>query len=156
MTQKLLSFGDDYDVMTAAGVPAFRVDGKVLRVRDILHVQDLQTGDTYRISEKIARVTDTMTIQQNGHVAATVKKAIVSPVRDRFWVIRPGAENLRVQGNVLAHEYRFERAGETVAEVSKQWFRVRDSYGIEVAPGMDAGLVVTCTVALDMMVNPAR
>lgn len=40
------------------------------------------------------------------------------------------------------------RDGERVAEVSKKWFRVRDAYGVEVAPGMDAGVVVACTVAL--------
>jgi len=48
------------------------------------------------------------------------------------------------------------RDGERVAEVSKGWFRVRDTYGVEVAPEMDAGLAVACTVALDMMVNPTR
>ena len=48
------------------------------------------------------------------------------------------------------------RDGERVAEVSKKWFRVRDTYGVEVAPEMDAGLVVACTVALDMMVQPTR
>lgn len=156
MTQKLVSIGDDYYVENEAGARVFRVDGKALRVRDTLQMTDLASGDQYRIQEKLVRIKDTMTVQKNGRPAATVKKALVTPFRNRFSVSIPGTADLAVQGNVLDHEYRLLRNGERVAEVSKKWFRVRDSYGIEVAPGMDAGLVVAATVALDMMVHPTR
>ena len=36
---------------------------------------------------------------------------------------------------VFKHEYTIERDSERVAEVSKRWFRVRDTYGVEIAPG---------------------
>jgi len=156
MTQKLVAIGDDYYVENEAGEQAYVIDGKALRVRDTLRMRDLQTGDEYRIQEKLARVRNTMTIRKNGELAAVVKKAVVSPIRERFTILVPGLPNIHVKGNVLDHEYRMMCDGEPVAEISKQWFRVRDAYGIEVAPGMDAGLAVACTVALDMMVNPAR
>ncbi|WP_318571086.1 LURP-one-related/scramblase family protein [Salinigranum marinum] len=156
MTQKLISIGDDYDVENAAGERVFTIDGKALRVRDTLKMTDVETGDTYRIKERVVRVMDTMTIHKNGQRAAAVKKAVVTPIRDRFTVLIPGASNLKVKGNVLAHEYQMSRDGERVAVVSKKWFRVRDSYGVEVAPGMDAGLVIAMTVALDMMAHPSR
>jgi uncharacterized protein YxjI len=97
-----------------------------------------------------------MTVTKNGRRAATVTKAVVTPLRNRFTVQIPGAPDVRVQGNVLDHEYRLTRGGERVAEVSKRWFRLRDTYGIEVTPEMDPGLAVACTVALDMMVRPTR
>jgi hypothetical protein len=31
-------------------------------------------------------------------------------------------------------EFEIERGGDKVAEILKGWFRIRDSYGIEVAP----------------------
>ncbi|MFD1512860.1 LURP-one-related/scramblase family protein [Halomarina rubra] len=156
MTQKLVAVGDDYTVETAAGDPAFEVDGKALRVRETLRMIDLRTGDEYKLQEKLARVRDTMTIEKNGERAATVKKALVAPLRDRFTVSIDGMDDLRVQGNVFDHEYELFRDGERVAGVSKAWFRYRDTYGIEVATGMDAGLVVACAVVLDMMVQPER
>jgi uncharacterized protein YxjI len=156
MTQRILSFGDDYYVENEAGEQVFMVDGKALRVRDTLKMRDLQTGDEYKIKEKVARVTDTMTIEKNGDRAAAVKKALVSPVRQRFVVLTPGMSPINAVGNILDHEYRLMRDGERVAEVSKKWFRVRDTYGVEVAPQMDAGLAVACTVALDMMTQPTR
>jgi len=36
-----------------------------------------------------------------------------------------------VQGNILDHEYHIREGRDKAAEVSKKWFRVRDSYGVE-------------------------
>ena len=44
-------------------------------------------------------------------------------------------------GDVVDHEYKVERGGHRVAEVSKRWFRVRDSYGVEIAPAQDDPLL---------------
>jgi hypothetical protein len=40
-----------------------------------------------------------------------------------------------------------------VAEVSKRWFRIRDTFGIEIAPGEDDALILAVTVCIDQM-NP--
>ncbi|MFC7095742.1 LURP-one-related/scramblase family protein [Halobaculum marinum] len=156
MTQKLISIGDDFFVENSAGERVFKIDGKALRVRDTLRMTDLRTGDTYTIQEKLLRVRNSMTIQRNGHPAASVHKAVVSPIRNRFTVSIQGGTDLAVKGNVLNHEYKLMRDGDRVAEVSKKWFRVRDSYGIQVSPDLDAGLVVACTIAIDMIVHPTR
>jgi uncharacterized protein YxjI len=38
-----------------------------------------------------------------------------------------------------------------VAEVSKRWFRIRDTYGIEIAPDEDDALILAVTVCIDQM-----
>jgi uncharacterized protein YxjI len=38
-----------------------------------------------------------------------------------------------------------------VAEVSKRWVRVLETYGIEVAPGENDALILAATVCLDEM-----
>src|SRR5437588_714690 len=60
-------------------------------------------------------------------------------------------DDLEAKGNVLDHEFKIERGGDTVAEVSKRWFRVRDTYGIEIAPGQDDVLILAVTVCIDQM-----
>ena len=40
-----------------------------------------------------------------------------------------------MQGNILDHEYKIEGPAGTIAEVCKKWFRVRDTYGVNVEPG---------------------
>ena len=44
---------------------------------------------------------------------------------------------MKAHGNIVDHEYEIERDGDTVARVSKSWFRIRDTYGVEIANGED-------------------
>ena len=43
-----------------------------------------------------------------------------------------------------------------MAEVSKKWFRVRDTYGVEVAPGQNDIVILAATVAIDIMAHPGN
>jgi hypothetical protein len=52
---------------------------------------------------------------------------------------------MKAHGNVVDHEYEIERDGDTVATISKKWFRVRESYGVDVAAGEDASLILAIT-----------
>jgi uncharacterized protein YxjI len=82
---------------------------------------------------------------------ATVKKALITPFRDRFSIDLEGGGELSAKGNVVDHEFEIERDGDTVAEISKRWFRVRDTYGIQVGPGEDDALLLAATVCIDEM-----
>jgi uncharacterized protein YxjI len=85
-----------------------------------------------------------------------VKKALITPLRERWIIKLEDGPDLRVEGNIVDHEYRIERDGANVAEVSKRWFRVRDTYGVEVAPDEDDILMLASTAVLDTMAHPAR
>ena len=58
---------------------------------------------------------------------------------------------MEAKGNVVDHEYKIERGGDTVAEVSKRWFRIRDTYGIEIAPSEEDALILALIVSIDQM-----
>jgi uncharacterized protein YxjI len=51
------------------------------------------------------------------------------------------------------HEYEIERDGTTIARISKRWFRVRDTYGVELAPNEDEGLLLAAVVALESLTD---
>jgi uncharacterized protein YxjI len=152
MREKLVSIGDDFWIENSAGQRTFKVDGKALRVRDTLKFEDAHGKELCKIQEKKARVKDTMKIEgPSGDTLATVKKALITPVRDR-WTIKVGSgPDMEIQGNIVDHEYKIEEGHNKVAEVSKKWFRVRDSYGVEIAPGQNDILILAATVAIDMM-----
>ena len=84
-------------------------------------------------------------------VAATIKKALVTPFRDRFSIEVENGDELSAKGNIVDHEYEIERDGKKVAEVSKRWFRIRETYGIEIAPGEDDALILAATACIDEM-----
>ena len=153
MTEKLASIGDDFWIENAAGQRAYKVDGKALRVRDNLKIRDMQGNEVAEIQEKIARVKDTMDIARNGQTIATVKKALVTPLRGRFSVNVAGGTDMDVDGNVLGHEFKVTQGGREIAEISQKWFRIRDSYGIDIQPGQDDALILAIAVVIDQMAN---
>ena len=151
MREKLFAIGDDFWVENEEGERAFKVDGKALRIRDTLVLEDASGAELFSVQEKKLRVRDTMEIERGGRTVATVKKALITPLRDRFSIEVEDGEDMEAKGNVVDHEYKIERGGDKVAEVSKRWFRVRDTYGIEIAPGQDDALILAVTVCIDQM-----
>jgi uncharacterized protein YxjI len=153
MRKKMFSIGDDFWIETEDEERAFKVNGKAARIRDTLVLEDPSGEELFKIQERKLRVRDTMEIERDGDTVATVHKALVSPLRDRFKIEVEGGEDIEVQGNIVDHEYEFERGGDKVAQVSKRWFRVRDTYGIQIAPGQDDPLILAATVCIEQMAD---
>ena len=150
MREKLLSIGDDSWIEDESGRRVFKVDGKALRVRKTLVIEDAQGNELAKIQDRPVHVRDVMEIEgPDGSSLATVKKAMISPLRDRFSIDLAGGAELSAHGNIVDHEFEIEADGTKVAEVSKKWFRVRETYGVEVAPGQDDALILAITVCID-------
>jgi uncharacterized protein YxjI len=154
MRQKLVSIGDDCWIENEAGERVFRVDGKAMRLRNTLDLEDAHGTQICRIQTRVLHIRDSMAIEgPDGNQIALVHKALISPLRERWKVNLGDDREWKVQGNVLDHEYAIERDGETVATISKKWFRVRESYGVDVAAGEDTALILAITVAIDSLTS---
>jgi uncharacterized protein YxjI len=156
MREKVFAIGDDFWIETDDGQRAFKVDGKAVRLRSTFILESEAGEELFKIQEKKLHIRDTMEIERDGHTVATVRKALITPLRDRFAIELEGGGELSAKGNIVDHEYEIERDGETVAKISKRWFRVRDTYGIEIAPGENDGLVLAATVCIDEMSDRDR
>jgi uncharacterized protein YxjI len=155
MRQKLIAFGDDYWIENDAGERVLRVDGKALRLRKTLDLESPDGAQLCRLQTRVLHIRDTMVVERpDGETMAKVHKAMITPLRERWKIDVPDGVDLEVQGNIVDHEYDIEADGHKVAEVSKKWFRVRDTYGIQVAPSADTLLVLAAAVALDIMTHP--
>lgn len=154
LRERLVDIGDDYWIETQAGRRAFKVDGKVLRLRDTFVIEGPDGSELARMKHRPVRVRDTWTIERPGRPEATLRKALVSPMRDRLVLEAEDVGEWKIQGNFVDHEYRIDDdAGSPVAETSKRWFRARDTYGVEVDPAADAALVLAVTVAIDQVAH---
>jgi uncharacterized protein YxjI len=157
MRQQMVSIGDDFWIENGRGEKVYKVDGKALRVRSTLIFEDARGQELCKIQEKMLRVRDTMDIEgPGGQTLASVKKAMITPLRERFTLNIQGGPDIEIQGNLLDHEYTFEQGSRKVAETSKKWFRLRDSYGVEIELGQNDILILAATVAIDMISHPTR
>jgi uncharacterized protein YxjI len=155
--QNLISIGDDFWIENAEGKKAFKVDGKVLRIRKTLMFEDAQGKKLAQIQERLLTIRDTMVIDDaDGKEMAVIKKALIAPLRDRWTVKVKNGEDLDVQGSILDHEYSFKQGRTKVAEVSKKWFSFTDTYGVEIGAGQNDILILTVAVAIDMMAHPDK
>ena len=86
MHQRMFAIGDDFWIENGAGQHVFKVDGKALRIRKTLELQDGSGRTLYRIQEKLATVRDVMTIDGPAGKVASVKKALFTPLHERYEV----------------------------------------------------------------------
>jgi len=157
MRQRMISIGDDYEIENDRGEHVFKLDGKALRIRKTILFKDMDGRELLKIQERMLHVRDSMEIEgPDGKRVAMVHKAMIEPFRERWIVKMEDGQDQHVQGNIVDHEYTIERDGTKTAEVSKRWFRARDTYGVEVAPGQDDVLILAVTAVIDNMAHPAR
>ena len=154
MREKLVSIGDDFWIENEAGQKVFKVDGKALRIRDTLKFEDAHGTELVKIQERKLRVKDSMEVEgPDGERLAMVKKALISPIRDRFTVKISDGPDLEVKGNIVNHEYKIGEGRDQVAQVSRKWFRIRDTYGVQVEPGQNDVVILAVTVCIDQMAH---
>lgn len=152
MREKMVSIGDDFWIENDRGEKVYKVDGKALRVRNTLVFEDPSGRELAKVQERMLRVKDSMEVEgPGGGQMAVVKKALIAPLRDRWTVNIKGGPDLEVKGNILDHEYSIGEGRDKVAEVSKKWFRMRDTYGVEIEPGQEDILILAVTVCIDQM-----
>ena len=147
--EKLFSIGGDFWITDEAGSKAFFVDGKVLRLRQTLEIQDPAGRVLVTVRKKLIAMHESMEIEKDGALAATVRRALISPLHHRSTVDLADGSQLDVTGSILDKEFEITAGGEVLARISRAWFRARDTYGVEVAPGQDDVLFLAIAVALD-------
>ena len=151
MKQKLFAWGDDFTIKTEDGRDAYFVDGKAFSLGNKLSFQDMQGNELVFIRQKLLSWGPTYELHRGDELAAVVKKHLFTLFRCRFTVDVPGPDDLEAAGSFLDREYDFRRASRVVATVSKQWFSWAATYGVDIAEGEDAVLILASTVVIDMI-----
>ncbi len=120
MREKLFSIGDDYWIENEEDERAFKVDGNALRIRDTLVLEDTSGAELFSVQERKLRVRDTMEVERDGQTVATIKKAMITPLRDRFSIRVDDWGTWRRKGTSSTTSTRSSAAG-------TQWPRSRSA-----------------------------
>jgi uncharacterized protein YxjI len=149
MREKLLAIGDDFWIENESGDKIYKVNGKAVRFRQTFILEDHDGNELAKIQERKLSVRDKMHIEC-GDTEATVHKAMLG-IRDRYTIDPDNGKDMHAHGNFVSHEYEIEQDGETIATISKKWFRVRDTYGVEIAANQNQPFILAVTVCVDEM-----
>src|SRR5437763_2058789 len=133
--ERLFSIGDDSWVTDERGDKVFLVDGKALRLRETFELRDASGAVLATIRKKVVALTDTLEIEHDGAVAATVRKALFSPLHHRANIELPGRGELAAVGTIIDQDFETRDGGQGIAQGSRPRLRHRDTYGGAAAPG---------------------
>jgi uncharacterized protein YxjI len=158
MKQKIFSFGDDFAITDESGREAYYVDGRAFSLGDKLSFRDASGQEVAFIRQRLLSLGRTYEIEVRGRTAAVVHKHLFTFLSCRFSVDVPGPDDLEATGDFLDMEYtiRHTQSGRAAATISKRWFRLSDTYGVEVAEGEDPVLVLAATVVIDLCCHGDR
>jgi uncharacterized protein YxjI len=150
--ERIFGIGDDFWIDDEHGHHAFLVDGKAMRVRQTFQLKDVQRDVVAVIRRRMISFWQTMEVQRDGRTLATVRKKRFTPLRNRFKVKLADGGTLKVHGNVLQKEYDIEYGGRRAARISRKWFRVRDTYAVDVEQAdADVPLLLSVAVCVDAL-----
>jgi uncharacterized protein YxjI len=149
--ERLFSMGEDFWITDEQGDRVFLVDGKALSLRDAFELKDASGRKLATIHKKFLTFTDAMEIEHDGALAATVHKSVLSLLHHRAKIDIPGRGRLEAAGNIIGKDFEIRDDGQVIAQISRSWFRIRDTYGVDVAPGENDALILAIAICLDHM-----
>jgi uncharacterized protein YxjI len=149
MKQKLFSLTDRFAIRNEAGEDAFFVNGH-FSIGHKLSFEDPAGNELLFIRQKLLAFGPTYELFRGDEHVATIRKELFTFFNCTFDIHVDGQGDLEAQGNFSDHEYVVTTGGETAAQISKEWFTWADTYGVDIADGIDPALILASTVVIDI------
>ena len=148
--ERIFSFTADFWIEDENGNRVFFVDGRALSIRETFELRDASGQLRALIRKKMFAMRDTMEIEDGSGVIAKVRPAFFSPFKHRYEIDLTDGSQLQAEGNFADKDWAvLAENNQIVARISRQWFRIRDTYGVEVAPGADDAVMIAIAVCID-------
>ena len=129
LKQKLFSLGNNFTIKDVEGNDVYLVKGQVLTIGDKLSFQDLEGNELIYIEQQFFNC---YKLWRDGKLFAEVRRDLFKFFRRRFTVALSGADDLEAIGDLLNFEYVIKRGDRTIATLTRQWFRLSDTYFVQI------------------------
>lgn len=146
ITQKLVSLRGRYDITDENEQTVFSIKGKytIPKRYDISDAQGQLVG---QLRSKVFDIFPTYYLYENGQKIGKVKKKF-SFFKPKFSI---DCNGWQIEGNFLSWDYRIvDASGNIIATLSKQIFKIRDVYVMDIVNDEDALRVVQIALAIDL------
>ena len=154
---RLLGIGDDYWIEDQHGTKVYLVDGKAMRLRDTFELKDTQGRVLIDIHKKMLAPRGTMVIERDGDTLATIKRKRLSLLRNHYRVSLVDGTELDVSGKILDREFAVDYDGELLAQISRRWLHIRETYGVDVVrDDADPALLIAVAVCVIHLAEKER
>lgn len=156
MKQEFWCLGDDFVIRDGDGNDCYIVDGRAFSFGNQLDIRDMEGNEVASVRERLLSWGPAYEISQPGQAVTVVKKEHFTFFYCKFEIDGPGSQNYEASGNFLDHEYEIESGYGTAAVITKRWFTLTDSYGIEIADSEDPVLLLATAVVIDLICHDQK
>ena len=150
MVKKIMSLREHYDFKDRSGNYIGEGDGNFFQLPAKFVVLDENGAEWMHLNGKLISIRREFDFfDPSGNKLGAIKKKLVKLIGHEYWIEQNGSELMRIYGNFVEHDYRFEIAGNQVAQVHMRWFTVRDTYGVSMTGDVDPRLVIGSVIAIE-------
>jgi uncharacterized protein YxjI len=147
--QKVFSFGDSFAIKDGMGNDVFIVRSQILSFGKKLRLFDLSGNELCYIEQKVFRFMPEYDIFIAGENIANVKKKFAF-FKNNFEINSPGTR-FYVEGDLWAHDFSIYSGSQLIATISKKFFSLTDTYGVEVDDNQDQVTALALAIVIDMV-----
>jgi len=150
--QKVFSLNAKFNVKDEAGGDRFYVEGDFFSLKSKLHVYDMAGNETALIYRRLMTFLPRFVVEIGGVQAAEIVKEF------SFFIPKYHLEGtaLRLEGDLMNHQYILGDGTRTVMQLSKEWFTWGDSYVLDIENPADEILALSIALAVDCVLAAQR
>lgn len=152
--QKIFAIGDSFTIKDEAGNDVFMARRQLLSFGKKLRIFDLMGNELCYIEQRLFKLLPEYNIFIGGQHVANVKRKFAFFKND-FVISSPGS-HYYVDGNVWAHEFIIYKDNRIVARISKKFFSLTDTYGVDIDDSEDQITMLALAVVIDMVCHDNR
>jgi uncharacterized protein YxjI len=154
--ERLFSITSDFWIEDEEGNQVFRVDGSGPLRREAFALRDVNGNLLTYIRKKAFSWRETLQIENERGVLASVRAAFAL-LRQRYEIDFADGSQLEAAGNFTGKDFEIRGLdGHVYGRVSRERFRMRDTYWVDVPNGNDAPLIISVAVCIDRIHEDAE
>lgn len=149
LREKIIAVRDVFTIADENDEPVYTITSKILALRQSFLMEDMEGNNLGVIKRKWIAITPRYAIKIKDGSRATIRRAYFRFHFGPRFIIKSSIGRIVAAGNFLAREFDFEMNGEKIAETSRHWVTMTDTYGIDIHDEAHAKLILCAVVAID-------
>lgn len=144
---------EEFIVRDQGGRSVFKVKGKFFHIGDNLRILDAGSHEEVaHIKQKLLSLTPHYEIYQDGAHWASLHEKLLHFFGERFKIKLENGEMYHIEGNIWNWDFTVSNGrGDLLAQISKKISLFEDSYGVDIAQGVDVPLMIALAISIEMV-----
>lgn len=143
--QHIMALSEKFTISNARDEVIYFAQGSFMKVPKTFTIENENHKEVAFITKKILSLFPTFEVEVEGKQVAVIRKEF-SLFKAKYQIEGQG---LQVEGNWWDMDFAVRKDGHVIGEVHKQWFKVRDTYEIQIADEAYELILVAIVLAID-------